>query len=105
MADASDILEVRRNTAETEAESTYTDEVIGGYVDDLGVAGASAKVWEEKAAEYAELVNVSEAGSSHSFSDLHKHAVTSASYWSAKYTAESTVVVSQRPKVKKIVRS
>lgn len=103
MASVSDIEEVRRNTAETSSSSSFTDAVLGAYIDDLGVAGAAAKVWEEKAASYVELVDTTEAGASHKFSDLLKNAQSQATYWGAK--AVVAVDVSGRPKVRKIVRS
>lgn len=102
MASASDIAEVRRNTDEP-TDATYTDTVIGGYIDSLGVAGAAAKIWREKAAQYATLVDVTEAGASHKFSDLNKNALAMAAYWEGLVVPDAAV--SGRPKVKKIVRS
>jgi hypothetical protein len=40
-----------------------------------------------KAATYAELVDVSEAGASRKVSDLHKHALTMAGVWRSKDAA------------------
>lgn len=75
MATEADILAVRRNTGEESATSVYTKEILGDLVDSSGVDGASEKVWRWKAARYARLVNISEAGASHAFSDLHKAAL------------------------------
>lgn len=100
MASVSDIAEVRRNTNEPTA-ATYTDAMIGSFVDSLGVAGASAKIWGEKAGVYAELADVTEAGASHKFSDLHRNALNMETYWSTL----TVTATSSRPKVKKIVRS
>jgi len=83
MASSSEIAEVRKNTSEA-TQTTWTDAVLGTYIDTFGVAGASAKVWEQKAAEMAELVNVTEAGASHSFSNAYKQALEMAKYWSDK---------------------
>lgn len=71
MASEADIATVRLNTAEA-GQAPYSDEVIDQLVDTLGIDGASAQVWDWKAAAVAKLVNNSEAGASHSFSDLHK---------------------------------
>jgi hypothetical protein len=80
MASASDIAQVRRNTGEP-TTTNYTDQVISDYIDVVGVAGASARIWEEKAATWADLVNTTEAGASHAFSDLNKNATAQAKYW------------------------
>lgn len=107
MADASDIAEVRRNVNESTIE-TYTDEVIGSFVDAHGIAGSSAAIWREKAAKYADLVTVSESGASHHYSDLHKNALAMAKYWQSIADGELLLPVTpdvQRVHVKRIVRS
>lgn len=103
MASASDIAEVRRNTDEPDDTNGYTDVIIGGYVDAASVAGASAKIWEEKSAKYVSLVDVTEAGASHKFSDLTKHAEAKAIYWHGIEVSLGTTA--GRVKVRKIVRS
>lgn len=103
MASASDIAEVRRNTNQPENVEPYTDDYVGGLIDEIDVAGASAAIWREKAAKYAELVTTKEGSATENFSDLHKQALTMAAEWDAL-----TVVVvdtTSRPRVKKIVRS
>lgn len=84
MATAAEILQVRRNTGETDATSTYTDLTLTAYIDALGVLGATVAVWEEKAASYAELVDTSEAGASRRLSQLHDNALKQANFWSGK---------------------
>lgn len=103
MASASDIDAVRKNTNEPTSEN-YSDETIGALVDAIGVAGASATIWHQKAAASAELVDVSEAGASHKLSDIHKNAVGMASHWQAIYDGE-TVAVSERLRIKRIERA
>lgn len=100
MASASDIAQVRRNVDEPTTD-TYTDQTIGDYVDANGVAGASQLIWQEKAASYATLVNTSEAGASHSFSDLHKNALAMAT----AFGAAVVVPTADRVRVKKIERT
>ena len=103
MASRSDIDTVRKNVAEP-SQDTFTDAVIGAAVDRVGVAGASAELWSQKAAALAELVDVSEAGASHKFSDLHKNALAMSAHWS-KLALVATGVVSERIRIKQIVRS
>lgn len=81
MATPADIAEVRRMTGEV-GSGVYTDEIIGAYVDDAATLGqAAARIWGEKASSYADLVNMSEAGSSRNNSDLFKHAKEQQAYY------------------------
>jgi hypothetical protein len=98
-------VEVRTKTAEPTNSDPYTDEKLGSLIDLYGVTGAVVKVWEEKAAAVSSLVNVSEAGASHSSSDLFKHAEAMLKHWTAEWAGETTTVLDSRPRVKKIVRS
>lgn len=106
MASPGDIAEVRLNVDEPDDTNGYDDTVIGTYVDASDVTGASAKIWEQKAAKFSELVNVSEAGASHAFSDIYKNAAAMAAYWTKKgvdaATAAGTV---GRPRIKSIERT
>lgn len=101
MATDLEIADVRQNVDEPRDSQDYTNTVISVLVDDLGVNGASAEIWRKKAASYAKLVNVSEAGSSHAFSDLQDNALKMAKEYEAKSTG-STV---GRAKVKVIERA
>lgn len=74
MASVDELAALRRAADVDAADTTYTDTLIGTLVDSLGVNGAAAVVWREKAAKYASMVSVSEAGSSRSMSDLFQHA-------------------------------
>ena len=101
MASASDIADVRGNTNEPANVDPYTDDVIGAYIDTLGVAGATAKIWTQKAATYVdEAKKVTEAGASHDF-DSHKNALAMAAHWD-KIAASEVAVVG--PYVNDIVR-
>jgi hypothetical protein len=51
-------------------DPTYTDSLLGGMIDDLGMEAAVKQVWLEKAASVAALVDITESGSSRSFSKL-----------------------------------
>lgn len=103
MADASDIAAVRLNTNEP-TDATFSDDAIGVLVDELGVAGASASIWGVKAGSYSELVDVTEAGASHKFSDLHKNALAMQKHWEGQALLLITPVASGRPKVRQIER-
>jgi hypothetical protein len=105
MASTGDIERVRLNTDEP-SNDTYSDDEIGALVDSDGVAGATAIIWEQKAANYSKLVNTTEAGASHNFSDLRKAALEMAEWWEAKALDEAEPTTSTgRVRVRKIVRS
>jgi len=85
MATAGEITEVRENTNEPTSVD-FTDERIGDFVDDLASVNlASAKVWEKKAAAYADLANVTEAGARREMEALYDHAIKQAAYWKSKH--------------------
>lgn len=88
MATPADIARVRLNTNEPNNVDPYTDAYIGGLIDSSGVAGASAIIWEQKAASYSTKVDVTEAGASHKFSDLFDNAQKMIQYWRDQEEAE-----------------
>lgn len=100
MATADQITEVRQNTDTVADVVEYDDEYLGGLVDTYSIAGASARVWQNKAAKFAKLVDVTEGSSSRKMSQLHDHAMEMAGHFYA--LAGET---SSRTKVHKIVRS
>lgn len=101
MASTIDIATVRQNTDEP-TDADYSDTVIGGLVDADGVDGASATIWTWKAAKFAKLVNTTEAGASHSNSDLSKNALAMAKKFE---TVEAVVEApSDATRVRAIVR-
>lgn len=83
MASAEDLDFVKKNIGEVDT-TVYSDPVLGAYIDSLGKEAAIAFVWDAKAAGYAELVTVSEAGASRALSDLHKNAAGMADRWRAR---------------------
>lgn len=89
MATAGDIRTVRQNIDEPTEES-YDDELIAALIDAGGIDVASATIWRRKAAGYATLVSVSEAGASHSFGELYKNAISMAEVFSKPVTAAAT---------------
>jgi hypothetical protein len=104
MASVSDIQDVRLNTGEETNVAPFTDGYISSLVDSLGVTGAVVSIWRQKAASVVGLVNVSEAGASHSASDLFKHANEMLEHWTTVLQAEVSPPA-LGPRIKKIVRS
>jgi len=75
MASVDELAALRRAADLLADDTTYTDTLIGTLIDSLGVNGAVAVVWREKAAKYASMVSMSEAGSSRNLSDMYDRAV------------------------------
>jgi hypothetical protein len=83
MADNDAYLRLRRMTGEVDL-SVYTNTDLDLFLQDAGgdLNVAAALIWGEKASSYADLVNISEAGSSRNNSDLFKHAKEQQAYFS-----------------------
>lgn len=78
MATAAEIATLRAMVGDT----TLTDVQLGQIFDSAECMNqAAGMAWGRKAAGYAELVNISEAGSSRSMGDLHKNALTMSKYY------------------------
>lgn len=104
MATEAEVRTVRENTNEPTDES-FSDTYVEDLVDAFGVASASALIWEKKAAAFAELVTVSEAGASRNMSDLHKNALAMQAHFQTAANTEAGLDTKPRAKVHKIVRS
>jgi hypothetical protein len=72
MATTSEIAMLRRMTALDPDDPVYTDSLLGGMIDDLGMDPAVKQVWREKAAAVSGLVDITESGSSRALSGLRK---------------------------------
>lgn len=71
----------------------------------VNVNALVAAIWRIKAARFSELVDVSEAGSSRKFSDLHKNALAmAATYDKRAVETEVGVALGVRPTTRAIVR-
>jgi len=70
MASETEIATLRRMTDLSPDDATYTDSLVGGMIDDLGMEPAVRQVWREKAAAVAGLVDTTESGSSRALSKL-----------------------------------
>ncbi len=82
MANNDEYLRLRRMTGEVDSD-TYTNTDLDLFIQQASgsLEGAAALIWGEKASAYADLVNMSEAGSSRSNSDLFDHAQTQLEYY------------------------
>jgi Cdc6-like AAA superfamily ATPase len=84
VATADQIAAFRLLISAPDNEDPYTDEVLSDRIDAATSSEAlAAQIWREKAAEYAQLVSVSESGSSRQLSDLHKNALEMAKAFGA----------------------
>lgn len=85
MATAAEITTLRGLIAEPDDVAPYTDVLLGARIDAaIGDLNATARdVWLEKAAGYAELVDVTEGGSSRKMGDLHEQALNMVKYFTA----------------------
>lgn len=84
MATAEQIAGLRLLIAEAADELPYSDQVLEERIDGAAtLQGLAAEIWTEKAARYAELVSVSESGSSRQLSDLHDNALTMAKHFTS----------------------
>lgn len=89
MATDADVKDVRQNTDEP-GQATWTDDDIKALVDANGINGASAIIWRKKAATYTDLVDVSEAGSSHAFGELQDKAIKQAEFYEQRSGATAS---------------
>lgn len=69
--------QLRRATGENDVDSTYEDSDLDFYLDEASgdVNSAASSIWREKASNYAELTDITEAGSSRKNSVLYDHAI------------------------------
>lgn len=94
MASNDDYLKLRRLTGETQDKSTYSDADLDLFLaeaaSDMNLAAAA--IWREKAAAYADLVDISEAGSSRKEGDLYNRALGQAAFFEAAAAGTTTAV-------------
>lgn len=107
MASAEQIASLRRMIDDPAGSTqTYSDLALSALIDQAeGVLEAAAsELWQEKAATFSRLVNVSESGSSRSMGDLYKNALAMAKYYKDQVTTTIEVETTQRARVRPIVR-
>jgi Cdc6-like AAA superfamily ATPase len=106
MATPEDVLRLRGLTSYTEVEP-YDDPQLSDLIDATSIYRVASRIWNEKAASYASLVNVSESGSSRNMGDLHKNALAMAKYYKGLADEEETetpVDVTRFARTRAIVR-
>ena len=104
MATAEQIAELRRKVSEPDT-TTYSDTQLNAIIDEnASVDAAASVIWEEKSSMYAELVDISEAGSSRKNSQLAANAREQARYYSSKAGAGTLVAGVDYPTTTRIVR-
>lgn len=103
MASAAEVDEVQLNTGVADDDTVWTPEYIAGLIDAGDVSSATLTIWKQKAAKYATMVDVTEAGASHKFSDMFKNADAMIKRWT-DIVAEGGGTVTNAPKVNYIVR-
>lgn len=94
MATIDDVAQLRLMIAEPD-ETTYTDAMLGALLDSYAggtvpLSRAARDVWQQKAAAYADLVDISEGGSQRKNSDLWKRATSMAELFAAQADAEDS---------------
>jgi hypothetical protein len=82
MASTEQIADLRRKTSEPDATS-YSDADLNKLIDDnAGDVNKVARIiWETKASMFAEMVDITEAGSSRKNSQLYSNALKMAAYY------------------------
>lgn len=91
MATDTQIASIRRLTAEAVG---YTDEQLSVMIDSGMTEDQMAyRIWNEIAASTAQLVNVSESGSTRALSDLHKNALTMANSFRSPVTLNADITI------------
>lgn len=103
-----DFAQVRRLRAMV-AEGTqdsYTDALLHAILilNDYSIESAAAQVWREKAAEYSDLVDTSEGGSTRKLSQLYDRAAKQAEYYEGISGTGSSAPVVTSTVVRKIER-
>lgn len=76
MATEAEIKLLRRLVNEPENVEPWTDVYLSDVIDEAeDIAGAAVQIWTEKAATYADIVDVQEGSSRRSLGDLHEQAL------------------------------
>ena len=98
--------QLRRATGENDVDSTYEDSDLDFYLDEASgdVNDAAARIWREKASNYAELVDITEAGSSRKNSTLYESATKQAEYYEGATSGDETPAPGTYSTTRAIVR-
>ena len=84
MATLEEITELRRMIGEPLSDVPWDDAAVSALIDASSSMNVAAmKAWEQKAAAYASLVDISESGSSRRLSQLQEQALRMVAYYRA----------------------
>lgn len=106
MATSADVTQLRRFTGYEDTDP-YDDAELSDMLDASNIYRVSERLWNEKAASLAALVNTSESGSSRNMGDLHKNALAMAKYFKGladEHEAETPVDESRFARTRAIIR-
>lgn len=83
MATTDNIADLRRKVSEPDS-TTYNDTTLNAMIDlaNGDIDAVAARIWQDKASMYAEVVDISEAGSSRKNSQLMTNALRMAEFYS-----------------------
>jgi hypothetical protein len=105
MATAEQIAELRLLIAEPTAD-VYTDAILGSIIDARSgeMNGSAYDVWVQKAASSAELVDISEGGSSRKMGDVYEQALSMARHFAGATPGGTTPDAPRYPRLSKLRR-
>lgn len=106
MATAEQIAELRLMIAEEPDSEIYTDAVLAAIIDaaEDDLNKSAYEVWVRKAAASAELVDISEGGSSRKMGDVYEQALTMAKFYGERVAGGVDPDPPRRTRLKKLVR-
>lgn len=93
MASEAEIDQLRRMVDDRSAPFTYSDTELSDRLDADSAEAVASVIWGEKAAAYADMVNMSEAGSSRNLGDLYKNALTMSTHFAKLQSDEDAEAV------------
>jgi hypothetical protein len=105
MATAEQIAELRLLIAEPTGD-VYTDAILGTMIDARSgdMNGSAYDVWVQKAAAAAELVDISEGGSSRKMGDVYEQALSMARHFASATPGGVTPEAPRYPRLTKLRR-
>lgn len=106
MASADQIAALRLLIAEDDPTGIYTDAVLGALIDAASgdLNKTAYEVWTQKAAASAELVDISEGGSSRKMGDIYEQALTMAKFFADKVAGGVEPDAPRYTRLKKLAR-
>ena len=106
MATPEQIAALRLLIAEPADSATYTDAVLGAMIDaaDDELNQAAYEVWVQKAAAAAELVDISEGGSTRKMGDIYEQALSMAKHFGGQVPGGVEPDAPRYTRLKKLAR-